>query len=58
MLSNALQHSNPFIRYGTAALMVFGPLYLANSYGVSFAWNAALAIGLAVFVWRFGGFGG
>jgi len=41
-------------RLGISVLFVFGTLYLANSYGIDGAYNAAIVVGLAAFVWYFG----
>lgn len=44
MLTDMLRSDNPLIRYGVAALVVFGPLYLLQTYNVQFAWTIAIII--------------
>jgi hypothetical protein len=41
-----LADANPVVKYGVATLVVFGPLYIAQSYGIRLAWPVALVIGL------------
>ena len=48
MLNDALRSSNPLIRYGVAAFVVFAPLYILQSYNVTFAWLVAIIILVAV----------
>lgn len=49
-----LNKQGPVTRLGVSVLFVFGTLYLANSYGIKSAYNLALLVGLAAFVWYFG----
>lgn len=48
MLNDILGSSNPLIKYGGAAFIVFAPLYILQSYNVTFAWLVAIIILLMV----------
>lgn len=50
--SKVLNDPNPLIRYGFAALMFFGPLYLMSSYGFKSAGIIAVAAFLGIIVYR------
>lgn len=46
-----LANENPVFKYGIATLVVFGTLYVMQSYGVSLAWPVALVIGLGMLIY-------
>jgi len=52
LFERVLTDPNPVIRYGFAALLFFGPLYLLSTYGVKSAGIVALAAFLGVIVYR------
>ena len=52
LFDQVLNDPNPVIRYGFAALLFFGPLYLMSSYGIKGAGWIALAGFLGVILYR------
>lgn len=52
LFNTVLNDPNPVIRYGFAALLFFGPLYLMSSYGFKGAHIVAVAAFLGVIVYR------
>lgn len=47
---NILSDSNPVYSYGMATLIVFGSLYVLQSFGMPLAWPIALVVGLGLLV--------
>lgn len=46
-----LANENPVFRYGIATLVVFGSLYVMQSYGLSIAWPIAVVIALGMVIY-------
>lgn len=54
MIAEMLRSSNPLVKYGIAVTVVFGPLYVLQSYGSRWAWPFALTVGAWFLVKAFG----
>lgn len=52
LFDRVMSDPNPVIRYGFAALLFFGPLYLLSTYGFKSAGIIAIAAFLGVLVYR------
>ena len=52
LFDRVINDPNPVIRYGFAALLFFGPLYLLSTYGFKSAGIVALAAFLGIIVYR------